>query len=189
MEEPEESQTTEEESQLPKISSEHLQEQIELVRQLAQAAPPVFRERPLPGWKQVVYPVLVFGVLFFVVFLLIFDRSRLQLIASMGEGWSSTYGDRQNEVFRLPPPPPKAVQTRTVLPTGRISLGGAEGETEGVLFLDKNPPALGKEKEEQAPAAIILAKNSFNEAAYNLLKATSETVGELAPLSLSWCSC
>jgi len=61
MEEPEENQTTVEESQLPEISSEHLEEQIELVRQLASAAPPVFRERPLPGWKQVVYPVLVFG--------------------------------------------------------------------------------------------------------------------------------
>ncbi len=178
MEDPEESQTTVEESQLPEISSEHLQEQIELVRQLAQAAPPVFRERPLPGWKQVLYPVLVFGVLFFVVFLLIFDRSRLQLIASMGEGWSRSYGDRQNEVFRLPPPPPKAVQTRVVTPIGRISVGGTEDEA-GVLFLDKNPPVLGKEKGEEAPAAVILAKNSFNEAAYNLLKATSETVGEL----------
>ncbi len=177
MEELEEGQTTVEESQLPEISSEHLQEQIELVRQLAQAAPPVFRERPLPGWKQVVYPVLVFGVLFLVVFLLIFDRSRLQLIASMGEGWSSTYGDRQKEVFRLPPPPPKAVQTRVVIPTGRISVGGADEEAEGVLFLDKMPPALGKE---EAPApAVILAKNSFNEAAYNLLRATSETAGEL----------
>ncbi len=169
MEEPKKSQTTVEESQLPEISSEHLKKQIELVRQLAQAAPPVFRERPLPGWKQVVYPVLVFGVLFFVVFLLIFDRSRLQLIASMGEGWSSTYGDRQNEVYRLPPPPPKAVQTRVVLPSGRVSFGEAEGETEGVLFLDKQPPALGKAKEEKAPAAIILAKNSFNNAAYDLL--------------------
>ncbi len=67
MEEPEESQNTVEESQLPEISSEHLQEQIELVRQLASAAPPVFRERPLPAWKQLVYPVVVFGVLFFVV--------------------------------------------------------------------------------------------------------------------------
>lgn len=185
MEEPKEGQTTVEESQLPEISSEHLQEQIELVRQLASAAPPVFRERPLPAWKQFVYPVLVFGVLLFVVFLLIFDRSRLQLIASMGEGWSSTYGDRQNEVFRLPPPPPKAVQTRVVLPSGRISLGGAEEETEGVLFLDRQPPALGKEKEEKAPAAIILAKNSFNEAAYNLLRATSETVGELIKNNIS----
>jgi len=177
MEEPEESQTTVEESQQAEISSEHLQEQIELVRQLAQAAPPVFRERPLPGWKQVVYPVLVFGVLFLVVFLLIFDRSRLQLIASMGEGWSSTYVDRLNQVFRLPPPPPKAVTTRVVIPTGRISVGGAEEEAEGVLFLDKMPPVLGKE---EAPApAVILAKNSFNEAAYNLLRATSETAGEL----------
>ncbi len=96
MEESEEGQTTEEEYQPPEISSEHLQEQIELVRRLAQAAPPVFREQPLPGWKQVASPVLVFGVLFFVVFLLIFDRSRLQLIASMGEGWSRSYGDRQN---------------------------------------------------------------------------------------------
>ena len=186
MEEPKKSQTTVEESQLPEISSEHLKKQIELVRQLAQAAPPVFRERPLPGWKQVVYPVLVFGVLFFVGFLLIFDRSRLQLIASMGEGWNSTYGDRQNEVFRLPPPPPKAVQTRVVIPTGRISVGGAEEEAEGVLFLDKKPPALGREKEEEAPArAVILAKNSFNEAAYNLLRATSETVGELIKNNIS----
>ena len=179
MEEPEEGQTAVEESQLPEISSEHLKEQIELVRQLAQAAPPVFRERPLSGWKQIVYPVLVFGVLFFVVFLLIFDRSRLQLIASIGEGWSSTYGDRKNEIFRLPPPPPKAVQTQAVILTGRIPVGGAE-EEEGVLFLDRKPPALGKEKGGEAPSrAVILAKNSFNEAAYTLLRATSETAGEL----------
>jgi len=179
MEEPEENQTTVEESQLPEISSEHLEEQIELVRQLASAAPPVFRERPLPGWKQVVYPVLVFGVLFFVVFLLIFDRSRVQLIASMGEGWNSLYAERQREILRLPPPPPKAVQTRAVFPAGRVPVGGAGEEEGGVLFLDRQPPVLGKE-EEEAPAAIILAKNSFNEAAYDLLKETSETVGNLA---------
>ena len=178
MEEPEEDQTTVEESELPEISAEHLNEQIELVRQLAQAAPPLFREPPLANWKQVVYPLLVFGVLFLVVFLLIFDRSRQQLIASMGEGFSSAYSDRQREIQRLPPPPPKAVQTRTVTPTGRISIGGAEEEEGGVLFLDRQPPGLGKEKE-KAPAAVILAKNPFNEAAYNLLKATSETAAEL----------
>lgn len=185
MEEPEEDQTTVEESELPAISAEHLDEQIELVRQLAQAAPPIFREPPLPNWKQVVYPLLVFGVLFLVVFLLIFERSRQQLIASMGEGWSSVYGDRQIEIQRLPPPPPKAVQTRTVVPTGRVSIGGAEEEPGGVLFLDRQPPGLGKEKEEPPTQAVILAKNPFNEAAYNLLKATSETAAELIGNNIS----
>ena len=109
MEEPAEGQTTEEEYQPPEISPEHLQEQIELVRQLASAAPPVFREVPLPAWNPILSPLVVFGV----------------------------------------------------------------------LFLDKQPPALGKAKEEKAPAAIILAKNSFNKAAFNLLTATSETVAEL----------
>jgi len=118
------------------------------------------------------------------VFLLIFDRSRLQLIASMGEGWNSLYADRQREILRLPPPPPKAVQTRAVFPTGRVAIGGAGEEEGGVLFLDRQPPALGKEEEEKAPTAVILAKNSFNEAAYNLLRATSETVADLIENSI-----
>ncbi len=176
MEDPEEGQTTVEEHELPEISSEHLNEQIELVRQLAQAVPQGFREPSLPSWKKVLYPVLVFGVLFFVVFLLIFDRSRKQLISSVGEGWSSV---RQTEILRLPPPPPKAVQTRTVIPTGRVTIGGAGEEEGGVLFLDRKPPALGKEEEEAPTQAVILAKNSFNEGAYDLLRATSEIAGEL----------
>jgi hypothetical protein len=179
MEEPEENQTTVGEHELPEISAEHLDEQIELVRQLAQAAPPVFREPPLSPWKQVVYPLLVFGVLFLVVFLLIFERSRQQLITSMGEGFNSAYADRQREILRLPPPPPEAIQTRTVMPAGRVSIGGADEEPGGVLFLDKQPPGLGREKEEAPTQAVILAKNPFNEAAYNLLKATSETAAEL----------
>ena len=183
MEEPEESQTQAEESQPPEVSSEHLKEQVELVRQLAQAVPLGFREPPLPSWKKVLYPVLVFGGLFLVVFLLIFDRSRRQLIDSVGEGWDSVYVDRQSEVFRLPPPPPKAVQTRAVIPTGRISGGGAEEEV-GILFLDRKPSVLGREEEAEAPAVILLAKNSFNEAAYNLLRATSETAGELTKNSI-----
>jgi len=185
MEEPEEGQTTVEESQLSEVSSEHLKEQVELVRQLAQAVSKGFREPPLPSWKKVLYPVLVFGVLFLVVFLLIFDRSRRQLIASVGEGWSSVYGDRQNEIFRLPPPPLKAVQTRAVISTGRATVGGAEEEEAGVLFLDKKPPELGKEEGKETLAqAVILAKNSFNEAAYNLLRATSETAGALTENSI-----
>ena len=179
MEEPEESQAQAEESQPAEVSSEHLKEQMELVRQLAQAVPKGFREPPPSSWRKVLYPVLVFGVLFLVVFLLIFDRSRRQLIASVGEGWGSVYGERQTEIFRLPPPPPKAVQTRAVISPGRVIIGGAEEEEEGVLFLDRQPPALGREEEEEAPAAFILAKNSFNEAAYDLLRATSEAAGDL----------
>jgi hypothetical protein len=178
MEELEEDQTTIEESEPPEITAEHLDEQIELVRELAQAVPPAFREPPLAEWKKVVYSLLVFGVLFLVIFLLIFERNRQQLIASMGEGWSSVYGDRQIEIQRLPPPPPKAIQTRTVTPTGRVSIGAADDEP-GVLFLDKQPPGLGKQEEKAPTQAVILAKNSFNEAAYNLLKTTSETAAEL----------
>ena len=185
MEEPEEDQTTVEESELPEISAEHLNEQIELVRQLAQAAPPVFREQPLADWKQVVYSLLVFGVLFGVVFLLIFDRSRQQMIASMGEGFSGAYADRQRDIQRLRPPPPKAVQTRTVMPTGRVSIGGADEEPGGVLFLDKQPPGLGTVEKKAPTQAVILAKNSFNEAAYNLLNAKSETAAELAQNSIA----
>jgi len=185
MEDPEEGQTTVEEHELPEFSSEHLNEQIELVRQLAQAAPPIFRETPMPNWKQVVYSLLVFGVLFLVVFLLIFDRSRQQLIASMGGGFSSAYADRQREILRLPPPPPKAVQTRTVMPAGRVSIGGVEDEPGGVLFLDKQPPGLGKAKEKAPTQAVILAKNPFNEAAYNLLRATSENAAELTGNNVS----
>lgn len=183
MKESEEDQAKPEESTPPTVSSQHLKEQAELFRQLAKSGLEEVYERSLLGWKKYLYLSLVFGVLFLVVFLLLADRSRRQLIASAGEGWSRLSGAEQNEIFRLPPPPPQAVQTKVLIPGGSASTGGAEEEPVGVLFLDETLP--GPERRERTPAPLVLAKSPFNEAAYDLLTQTGEVAGELTENHIS----
>jgi len=178
VQESEDKKTDAEDSKSSTVRSQDLKEQAELFRQLVKAEPQDTFERPLPVWKKYLYLSLVFAVLSLVVFLLIADRSRRQLIASAGEGWSRLSGAEQDEIFRLPPPPPEAVKTRVLIPSGTVATADSEDLQTGVLFWDQTVSS--PEREEQTQAPVVLARNPLNEAAYNLLRETGGVAGELS---------
>ena len=177
MQESEDKKTEAEDSSSPTVSSEDLKEQAQLFRELAKAHPQEVFERPLPGWKENVYLGLVFAVLCLVVFLLIASRSRRQLIASAGERWNRMSGAEQDEIFRLPPPPPQAVQTRVRIAGDTVVAADDEEQPMGVLFWNQTPTS--PERREQTEAPVVLAQNPLNEAAYDLLRETGQVAGEL----------
>ncbi|MCZ6879083.1 MAG: hypothetical protein O7G29_13160 [Acidobacteria bacterium] len=177
MQESEDKKTEAEDCKSPIVSSQDLKEQAELFRELAKAEPQKIFERPLPAWKKYLYLSLIFAVLCLVVFLLIADRSRRQLIASAGEGWNRISGAEQNEIFRLPPPPPQAVRTRVLISGDTVASADDEEQPMGVLFW--NQTLSSPERNEQTAAPVVLAHNPLNEAAYNLLRETEEVTGEL----------
>ena len=168
-----------EESKRPAASSGPLKEQADWFRQRPQPDPEKFYERPLSAWQKFLYLILVFGVLFSVVFLLIATRSRQQLISMV----ASLYMDQQSEIYRLPPPPAKAIQTRVMIPAVSRATNNAADEPTGVLFLDLNPAA--RERDEAPRAPIVLAKSPANEAAYDFLLQASEAAGRLSENAIS----
>ena len=178
MQESEDKKTEAEDFESPTVRSQDLKEQAELFRDLAKAEPQEIFERPLPEWKKYLYLSLVFAVLFLVVFLLIADRSRRQLIASAGEGWNRISGAEQDEIFRLPPPPPQAVQTRVLIAGDTVAAANDEEQPTGVLFWNQTPSS--PDRSEQSAAPVVLAQNPLNEAAYNLLSETVEVAAEIS---------
>ncbi len=177
MQESEGKKTEAEDFKSPTVSSQDLKEQADLFRELAKAEPQKIFERPLPGWKKYFYLSLIFAVLCLVVFLLIADRSRRQLIASAGEGWNRISGAEQDEIFRLPPPPPEAVRTRVLISGDTVASSDDEEQPRGVLFWNQTPSS--PDRQEQTAAPVVLAQNPLNEAAYNLLRETGEVAAEL----------
>ena len=105
-------------------------------RQSATAQSKELHERPLAGWEQVFLLLLVFGSLFAVVFLLIVDESRRQLIAFAG---GILHQGERAEMNRLPPPPPKVIQARVVTVDGTGTSAPSPAEPMGVLFLAQDP--------------------------------------------------
>ena len=85
MSESENDPTQENQTEEPEVSSGNLKDQAFSSRQSTAAQAGEFFERPLAGWKQLLYLFLVFGSLVSVVFLLIMEESRQQLIVSVGE--------------------------------------------------------------------------------------------------------
>ena len=180
MHESEKDPTGEKQSNQPGLSSEQLKHQAHAVRRGATVQSKEFYERPLAGWKQCLYLTLVLGSLFSVVFLLIVDESRRQLIASTG---GILYAGEQGDINRLPAPPPKVIQARVVTAEGTGSSAPSPEEPRGVLFLDQDP--LRIRGEEEAPRAPVeLPRTESNEGAYNLLVTLSDAAAQLAQNAL-----
>ena len=163
----------------PEVSFGHLKDQAFSSRQSAAAQAGDFFERPVAGWKQLLYLVLVFGSLFSVVFLLIEEESRHQVIASVG---GVLYQGERVEINRLPPPPPKVIQARVVIAQGTGTSAPSPEEPRGILFLDQDPVRRGVE--EATPAPVQLPRTEFNQVAYNLLVRLSDAAARLSENSL-----
>ncbi len=163
----------------PEVSFGHLKDQAFSSRQSTAAQAGDFFERPVAGWKQLLYLVLVFGSLFSVVFLLIEEESRHQVIASVG---GVLYQGERVEINRLPPPPPKVIQARVVIAQGTGTTAPSPEEPRGILFLDQDPVRRGVE--EEAPAPVQLPRTEFNQIAYNLLVRLSDAAARLSENSL-----
>lgn len=160
----------------PVTSSGQLKNQAHSFRQSATAQSEELYERPLAGWKQVFLLLLVFGSLFAVVFLLIVDESRRQLIAFAG---GILHQGERAEMNRLPPPPPKVIQARVVTVEGTGTSAPSPAEPMGVLFLDRDPVWIRGE-EEVPPAPVELSRTESNEVAFNLLVRLSDAAARLS---------
>lgn len=160
----------------PVATSGELKGQAHAYRQSATAQSREFYERPLGGWKQLLYLILVFGSLFAVVYLLVVDERRQQLITSAGE---VLYPGEQRDINRLPPPPPRVIQARVVTAEGTGSSGSSPEEPRGVLFLDQDPVRIRGE-EEAPPAPVELPRTESNRAAYELLVRSSDVAAQLS---------
>lgn len=124
---------------------------------------------------RLVCALILFLVVGSVVFLLVSQESRLRLIRGAGSLWSGLYGrSGQAEIYRLPPPPPKAVEPRVVFqgsPTlayrrGAVELGAprvSEDQEETTASSEPQGPPSPPEKTEGANAAyeLLLSKSDL----------------------------
>jgi hypothetical protein len=119
------------------IDAERLKRQAEQLRQEGYTPAPPLAAGPSRA-AQVVYLVLLALIVGAVFFLLISGSSRVGLLRGIAEAWGSIYAtEQQAEVYKLPPPPPKAVEPRVVMqgsPTFAYQppvIGASEGSVAG----------------------------------------------------------
>ncbi|MEE8350511.1 MAG: hypothetical protein V3R94_13125 [Acidobacteriota bacterium] len=166
----------ERESNQPERISPPLKNQAHNFRQGSTSQARDFYERPLAGWKQVLYLVMIMGSLLSVVYLLIVDDSRQRLVASAG---TILYPGEPDDINRLPPPPPKVIQARVVTVAGGGGAPPGQDEPRGVLFRDLDPVRIGAE-EEAPPAPIELPRTEASQDAFNLLLSLSDAAAQLS---------
>ncbi len=152
-----------------------LKEQAVLLRQLIEAA----RNEPYleieSRWKKLLCGVFFVATLCTVVFLLIGERSRQQVIVKLVEGLSQLQRSKA-EIFKLPPPPPKRTISRTKVPA--IAALGNKKELTGVSYSDQLSLP-GEQRNEVRQVAVAQKKDARNMAAYILLREHAEIVDKL----------
>ena len=121
--------------------------------------------------------LLVLALLLFSVggslFALLDGSARQKLIARVGEEWTGYFADREKDIFKLPPPPPRRVEPRVIYPSSAPVLGG--DSPAGTIYSAGESPGDPVEKKFVPPP-----KTPEAGAAFNLLKAKSDIAGKLA---------
>ena len=168
-------------SKLSKEEADQLREQAKVFRKGASGSEEQFSGRPLPAWQKGIYLCLIFFVLFSVVFLLIAERTRQDLIGSMGKRWAYLYIEETDELLRLPPPPPRPVKYKIV--SGLTAPVQSASKESGVLFLDRQSSS--PQREEEPTARTYPVKNPANREAYTFLVGNSKVVQELSSNTVS----
>lgn len=138
--------------------------------------------------KNILYLLVVVAVVGSVVFLLAFREQRRNLVERVGKRWtqvaenSNRVWGKDEELFKLPAPPPKQVDPKVVSVMPRV-IFQSDPEPGGVLYSDLNPPTADKKTGEEAEAkkqAPELKKTQDLVAAYNLLTQKSDVARKLA---------
>lgn len=157
-------------------SGNRLSQQAESFRALARKSWDEFHESEWPWWRQLLYLLLLFGVLSAASLLLISTGTRRQLIVLVGEGWMELFDRQSDTIFKLPPPPPRPVEPRIIEPTFTVSTSDTPEEPGRSLFAEDENSG-GASSAPSVPVAPT--KTSANAAAYKLLQGKSEIVGKL----------
>jgi hypothetical protein len=156
------------------LDAERLRQQAAELLQEGHRPPEVFRAR-LSRATRIVYAAILILMIGSALFLLVSRNSRVGLIRAIANSWSGLYPlEQRAEVYKLPPPPPKAVEPkvvlqgsptfayqappRSVVPTVRA--GTSEGEETSSVETETKPPA-PPEKTAEAKAAydFLIAKS------------------------------
>ncbi|MGH9341261.1 MAG: hypothetical protein ACRD1R_17100 [Acidobacteriota bacterium] len=166
------------------VSSEELRRQAERLRVLTAEA----RTRPysidVPLWKKILLLILTVGTLAGAVYLLLAQEQRRELIAYLGGEWAGLYprvdGD---QVFELPPPPPKPVEPRVEYIGSPFAISAGSNQPPTILYSQTTPEAgSGAEASKGEDETSIEAPPEKTEAgivAYNRLVQESPTVEKL----------
>ena len=158
-------------------SGNRLKQQAELFRALARKSWEEVYESELPRWRQLLYLLLLFGMLSAVLLLLISTNTRRRLIVSVGEGWVELFDQQSGTIFRLPPPPPNPVEPKFIEPTFTVRTSDTAEESSASLF--GGAETSGAALSGLSTAPITPAKTSANLDAYKLLQEKSEILAQL----------
>lgn len=137
--------------------------------------------------KNFLYLLFIVAVVGSVLFLLAFRDQRRNLVVRVGERWTQVADDssrvwgKDEEIFKLPAPPPKQVDPKVVSVMPKV-IFQADPEQGGVLYADLNPPTTDQKTGEEADSkkqAPELKKTQDLVAAYNHLTQKSEVARKL----------
>lgn len=160
----------------PRTDPQLLKEQARVLRGFDPA-----QERALPPvgdplWKKLVYFSLILISLVGAVTILILEGNRRELILALGKTWGRTAALGGEEFFKLPPPPARPAQVRT-LAEGPVTGAGVADAPPVILYSGQAPGSLPQAEAE--PAAAPLEKTADVQDAYRLLLEKVEVAARL----------
>jgi len=178
----EETQRSEEKAK--SIDAEVLRQQADELRQSGHLRPEG-PSKTLSRWAQGAYLAILVLLIASVIFLLVSRESRLWLLRGVANAWVRVSSTQENAaIFKLPPPPPKAVEPKVVLqgsPTLVFRAAGSSAQPvpEESAETAESEGASGTEQDESKPPAPP-EKTAGSTAAYDLLVKNSEVARKLA---------
>jgi len=175
----EEAQSPEEKNK--SIDLEVLRQQADELRQSG-----FVRSETVPGgparWMHVVYLCILVLVVAGALFLLISDQSRVRVLRGAGEVLARLAStDQDPDVFKLPPPPPKAVEPKIFYegtPTFVFRAGGGAEQAGGDTGAPEGIPGTAPEADSPTPSPP--EKTEGAKAAYDVLVQNSEVARKLS---------
>jgi hypothetical protein len=158
------------------LDSERLRQQAEEIRRDASLVAPPSTAAP-SRLAQAAYLVLLVVVVAAVIFLIASERSRLGLIETVAAAWGRATGTESAEIYRLPAPPPKAVEPRVVLQGTPTFTYRSSPQLEGGQPIDER---YGPDAAEPARRPGPPERTAGSNAAYQLLTQKSEHARRLS---------
>jgi hypothetical protein len=137
----------------------------------------ILKPANLSFWRRALLFCLLIGTIAVAVYLLIFEETRVQLLAELTDSWMQTYSGRENGVFDLPPPAPKEVEPRVRYPD---TFSSSSSEFDGVLYSSSSPVVEDDEEEGGEESEFVNpAKTEESVKAFQFLTENSGTAKKL----------